>query len=482
MVFSSLTFLYLFLTLTLAAYYLAPARARNGVALAASLVFFAWGAPRFVLVLVAGCLLDYVIGQRLVPEATGATAGRRRWLTIGLVINLALLLYFKYANFGVEQLNALLALAGREPLAWTRVALPIGISFFTFQKISYLVDVFRGTAQPAANFGRYLLYIALFPQLIAGPIVRYHDVATQLESRQCDAEDRLAGAWRLALGLAKKCLLANPLALLADQAFAAAPGTLGAGAAWAGLYAYALQIYFDFSGYSDMAIGLGRMMGFRFLENFDFPYISRGMVEFWRRWHISLGNFMRDYLYIPLGGNRVSPARRNFNLWVVFLLSGLWHGASWNFVVWGAWHGLWIVADKKLAGPRHAPRKRPAVLAVPVTFLLVLIGWVFFRAETLPAAATYLRALTGLAATAAATPLPALTDPRTMTAMLLGTGLAFAPLLIGREPSHEWTVADGTPGAAGRILLRTAATMTLIGLSTLPLLLGGFNPFIYFRF
>lgn len=479
MVFSSLTFLYLFLPLTLAAYTLAPARARNGVALAASLLFFAWGAPRFVFLLVAGCLMDYVIGNRLAPGAAGAVA-RRRWLGLGLAVNLALLLYFKYANFGLEQLNALLALAGRGPLVWTRVALPIGISFFTFQKISYLMDVFRGTARPAANFGRYLLFIALFPQLIAGPIVRYHDVAAQLESRRTDAENRLAGAWRLALGLAKKCLLANPLALLADQAFGAAPGTLGTGAAWAGLYAYALQIYFDFSGYSDMALGLGRLMGFHFLENFDFPYISRGIGEFWRRWHISLGNFMREYLYIPLGGNRVAPARRAFNLWLVFLLSGFWHGAAWNFVIWGAWHGLWIVVEKRLAGRRGA-RTRPAVLAVPATFLLVLIGWVFFRAENLAAAGAYFRALAGLA-TAPAAPPPALADLRTATAMILGTGLSFAPLFTRRVPSHDWTVADGTPGAACRIILRTAATLALIGLSTLPLLLGGFNPFIYFRF
>ena len=479
MVFSSLTFLYLFLPLTLAAYTLAPARARNGVALAASLLFFAWGAPRFVFLLVAGCLMDFVIGNRLAPGAAGAAA-RRRWLGLGLAVNLALLLYFKYANFGMEQLNALRALAGRGPLAWTRVALPIGISFFTFQKISYLMDVFRGTARPAANFGRYLLFIALFPQLIAGPIVRYHDVAAQLESRQADTEDRLAGAWRLALGLAKKCLLANPLALLADQTFGAAPGTLGAGAAWAGLYAYALQIYFDFSGYSDMAIGLGRLMGFRFLENFDFPYISRGMVEFWRRWHISLGNFMRDYLYIPLGGNRVAPGRRAFNLWLVFMLSGLWHGAAWNFVVWGAWHGLWIAIEKRLSR-RPGARTPPAALAVPATFLLVLIGWVFFRAESMAAAGDYLRSLAGLAAATDAG-LPALADPRTAAALLLGTGMAFAPLLARRASSHDWTVADGTSRATGRILLRTGATLALIGLSTLPLLLGGFNPFIYFRF
>ncbi len=480
MVFSSLTFLYFFLPLTLAATYLAPARHRNGVALAASLLFFAWGAPRFVFILVAGCLLDYGIGGRLASGGVPDARRRRRWLGLGIAVNLALLLYFKYANFGMEQINALLELAGVTPRPWHRVALPIGISFFTFQKISYLMDVYRGCASPAKSFGRYLLYISLFPQLIAGPIVRYHDVAGQIDNRRATRELFLDGWWRLAAGLAKKCLLANPLAILADQAFGAAPGTLGAGSAWIGLLAYALQIYFDFSGYSDMAIGLGRMLGFRFLENFNFPYVSRGMVEFWRRWHISLGNFMREYLYIPLGGNRGSPAQRAFNLWLVFLLSGFWHGAAWNFVIWGAWHGLWITVEKRLAA-RLKPRVIPAAIGIPITFLLVLLGWVFFRAETLPAAWAYLQMLAG-AGPAATQSLSALQDARTVTALLAGSGLAFAPLFLGAGLSQDWRVEDAARHAGLRVLLRTAATLALVGLSTLPLLRGGFNPFIYFRF
>lgn len=480
MVFSSLTFLYFFLPLTLAATFLVPARHRNGVALAASLLFFAWGAPRFVFILVAGCLLDYGIGGRLASGGVPDARRRRRWLGLGIAVNLALLLYFKYANFGMDQINAALELAGATSRPWHRVALPIGISFFTFQKISYLMDVHRGCAAPAKSFGRYLLYITLFPQLIAGPIVRYHDVDRQIDNRNVTLELFLDGWWRLAAGLAKKCLLANPLAILADQAFAAAPGTLGAGAAWIGLVAYALQIYFDFSGYSDMAIGLGRMLGFQFLENFNFPYVSRGMVEFWRRWHISLGNFMREYLYIPLGGNRVSPAHRAFNLWLVFLLSGFWHGAAWNFVIWGAWHGLWITIEKRLAG-RLKPRVIPAAIGIPITFLLVLLGWVFFRAETLPAAWSYLQMLAGAGATATH-PLPALQDARTVTALIAGSGLAFAPLFLGAGLSQDWRVENTARHAGLRVLLRTAVTLALVGLSTLPLLRGGFNPFIYFRF
>ncbi len=457
-----------------------PRRARNSVALGASLLFFAWGAPRFVFLLVAGCLFDFHIGNRL-TQAPGREALRKRWLACGVGMNLLLLAYFKYANFGLEQLNALLRFAGGNPVPWTEVALPIGISFFTFQKISYLVDVFRDVAQPASGFGRYLLYVSLFPQLIAGPIVRYHDVESQLARRDIRGEDFLAGMWRFATGLAKKCLLANTLAPLANAAFDAAPaGMLGGRMAWLGLYAYALQIYFDFSGYSDMAIGLGRMLGFRFLENFDFPYISRGMAEFWRRWHISLGNFMREYLYIPLGGNRAGTPRRMFNLWLVFLLSGFWHGASWNFIIWGAWHGLWILADKRWQD-RRGGHPLPAWLGVPLTFALVSTGWVFFRAESLSGAIDYFTALAGGGTVSA----PAATfrsDPRVWAAMAIGTLAAFLPLVSSRAGIKDWSLSDRRPLAAGRLALRTAITLFLLAGASLPLLLGGFNPFIYFRF
>jgi alginate O-acetyltransferase complex protein AlgI len=331
--------------LLLAAYYAAPARHRNAVALAASAFFYAWGAPRFVIVLFASGLVDYVLGREL-PEGRRAPRARKGILALAVVLNVALLLYFKYANFFVGELNGWLARLGMDGVSWAGVALPIGISFFTFQKLSYLVDVYRGVAQPARNAGDYLLYVALFPQLIAGPIVRYHDVARQLVARDYTRERFFTGMLRFGQGLGKKVLVANTMAEVADAAFGAAPATLSFGWAWVGVLAYAFQIYFDFSGYSDMAIGLGRLLGIEFLENFNRPYISRSITEFWRRWHISLSNWMREYLYVPLGGNRKGTARTYLNLWVVFLISGFWHGAAWNFVAWGAFHGFFLCFDK----------------------------------------------------------------------------------------------------------------------------------------
>ena len=504
MVFSSLIFLYLFLPFTLAATFLAPVRFRNTVLLTASLVFFAWGAPRFVFVLVAGCLLDWFLSRAIAKDAPVAEGERhaqsaRRLLGAGVAVNLLLLGYFKYANFAVDQFNALFSLLGLSPIAWTEVALPIGISFFTFQKISYLVDVYRGVVRPASSFSRYLLYVSLFPQLIAGPIVRYHDVADQIDRRTTTTEDFLAGLWRFSIGLARKTLIANPLAVVADSVFnaSAANGALTPGAAWFGLLAYTFQIYFDFAGYSDMAIGLGRIFGFRFLENFNAPYTSRDMGEFWRKWHISLGNFMKEYLYIPLGGNRVGFKRCLFNNWVVFLLSGIWHGASWNFAIWGAWHGLWICVSKfnRLRGKKERPRPTGlhAVPAVLATFFLVMIGWVFFRAETLPAAMRFLRTAflgTGSPMTAETITIASLATPQVIVAMLVALWFSFAPAFFPGLALLNWDIPDDAQAATSSpvfrgpaaIYLRNFTALLLIALSTLPLLRGGFNPFIYFRF
>ena len=499
MVFSSLIFLYLFLPFTLAATFLAPARLRNAVLLTASLFFFAWGAPRFVFVLVAGCLVDWLLSLSIANEAkafrqASPSPVAKRLLAVGVGINLLLLGYFKYANFAVDQINALLSLFGLGALAWTKVALPIGISFFTFQKISYLVDVFRGTVRPASSFSRYLLYVSLFPQLIAGPIVRYHDVADQIDQRRTTAEDFLAGLWRFSIGLARKTLIANQMASVADATFqASATGApLTTGAAWFGLFAYSLQIYFDFAGYSDMAIGLGRMFGFRFLENFNAPYIAKDMAEFWRRWHISLGNFMKEYLYIPLGGNRVSFRRCLFNNWIVFLLSGLWHGASWNFAIWGAWHGFWICVSKWNRLKGKAERAKPtgprAIPSVLVTFFLVMLGWSFFRAETLGDAIRYLGIAFGGAFPpgANAVTVPSLVTPHVLLAMVVGGCLSFGAAIFPRLALLNWDIPRDQNETAVRrsvsIYLRTACALLLIVLSTLPLLRGGFNPFIYFRF
>ena len=477
MIFSSLTFLFVFLPLTLAAYYACPARHRNAVALAASLLFYAWGAPRFVIVLAASSLLDYALSRGL-PPGRGAPAGRRGMLALAVVLNLGLLLYFKYANFFVAELNGWLARFGAEPLAWTAVALPIGISFFTFQKVSYLVDVYRGTARVARNAADYLLYVILFPQLIAGPIVRYHDVALQLEHREYVRERFFTGILRFGQGLGKKELVANTLAVVADAAFGAPPGSLPCAWAWLGVVAYAFQIYFDFSGYSDMAIGLGRLLGIEFLENFNRPYISRSITEFWRRWHISLSNFMREYLYVPLGGNRVGTGRTYLNLWIVFLVSGFWHGAAWNFVAWGAFHGFFLSMDKLTRNTRLA--RAPAWAGIPATFILVLFSWVLFRADTLAHAMAYMHCmLAGPASGPAATPafVPGLRHLAMLAAAFV---LCFGPAV----KSHPFDFMRLEPARATprQAAVRFAAALFLLGWSASVLATSSFNPFIYFRF
>ncbi len=380
MAFSSILFLFGFLPLVLGVYYLVPDRFRNAVALVASLTFYAWGAPQFVLVLIGSSWLDYVLAGSM--RSTSDAIKSKRLLAVAVGLNVALLVYCKYMNFFVEQANAIAATTGLGQLTWTSIVLPIGISFFTFQKISYLVDVYRRQAQPAGSFGQYLLYVVLFPQLIAGPIVRYHDVASQIRKRSHSDEQFLVGTWRFTIGLAKKVLIADTLAVVADAAFgatadtAADPARLSCAAAWVAAVCYAMQLYYDFSGYSDMAIGLGKMLGFDFLENFNQPYISKSVTEFWRRWHISLSNWMREYLYVPLGGNRVPRWRMYANLWIVFLVSGFWHGASWNFVIWGAIHGGLLTAER-LAATFRLPRW-PTALAIPRTFCLVLVAWIFW--------------------------------------------------------------------------------------------------------
>ena len=508
MLFGSLTFVWLFLPLAVGAVFIVPRPWRNAVLLLESLVFFAWGEPRFLLPLVGGCLFDYVIARHLGGgRAAGSPRSRNTLCAIGVAANVLALGYYKYAGFAMEGMNALFTAAGLDcVLPPVRVALPLGISFFTFQKISYLVDVRRGMVAPAPSFPRYLLYILLFPQLTMGPIVRYHEIADQFAERTVTAESFLQGLWRFALGLARKTLVAGPLADISAAAFRVTDGggSLSAVSAWLGLYAYTLQIYFDFAGYCDMAVGIGRMFGFRFPENFDAPYIARDMGEFWRRWHITLGAFMKEYLYIPLGGNRCSRSRSLLNNWIVFLVSGIWHGAAWNFVVWGAWHGLWIVFAK-LFRPRrrtmprapcsmHEGKSLPAPPAVPRlpfstisparvagmgwTFLMVMLGWVFFAAADFPSATAYFRSLAGCAHAGAS--LLADFTPQAACAMAAGTLLSFLPALAPWFGIADWRLGDHASAAA--VWSRTLATGLLLLLATLPLLTSGFSPFIYNRF
>ena len=473
MLFSSLVFIYGFLPAFILLYYLVPKAWRNTTALMGSLLFYAWGEPAFAILLLASGTADYLLSLAMAKLPASAVKRRRSLLTLALAYNLGALAYCKYSNFFVEQFDIILGWLGAGAIPWTKVILPIGISFFTFQKITYLVDVFRGKAQPTRSLRDYLLYISLFPHLVAGPIIRFHDLADQITGREHTLDRFLSGLWRFALGLGRKVLLANPIGHVADQLFAVDPGKLDTPHAWLGIFCYTLQIYCDFAAYSDMAVGLARLFGFEFCENFKHPYSSRSITEFWRRWHCSLSTFMRDYLYIPLGGNRVGSVRQVFNLWFVFLVSGFWHGASWTFVAWGAYHGFFISLEKVIGHERI--RHIPALIAWPVTFALAMLGWVFFRADTLPQAAHYITRLF------VALPVPALdiaVPSRTWTALAIAAVTSFMPESwwdrLGWTSAHPGTRTQAT----GRILVGTA----LFLLACAALANQSYNPFIYFRF
>lgn len=377
MVFSSITFLVYFLPIFLLLYHLVPHKFKNAVILIASIYFYSWGGPKFIFVILGTTFLDYFLVNAMHNQKT--QSAKNKFLIVSLCLNLGLLFYFKYCNFFIDNINALL---GTE-ISWLKVVLPIGISFYTFESLTYVIDVYRGVHKPLKNFWHYQTYILLFPKLIAGPIVRYNDIADQITDREKNYTPnvKLSGFLIFCLGLAKKTIIANTLGMQADAVFKLAPEQLDTAAAWVGALAYTFQIYFDFSGYSDMAIGLGKMMGFRFPENFKNPYTSSSINEFWRRWHITLGTWMRNYLYIPLGGNKVSNVKLYRNLIIVFLFSGLWHGASWNFVLWGAYHGLFLILERLFLGKFYL--KLGKFISVPITFIIVVTGWVLFRNENL---------------------------------------------------------------------------------------------------
>ncbi len=476
MVFSSTIFLFLFLPVALGGYLLMPTpRAKNAWLLAASLFFYAWGEVHYVLVLLVSIGSNAWFGRRI-----EAAAGRPRgaWLVAALGVNLLLLGYFKYAGFVSENVGALLALAGLPAGEPADVHLPLGISFFTFQAISYIVDIHRRQVPAQKSTLEVGLYIALFPQLIAGPIVRYSEIAAQLVSRRMTLEGVSWGTRRFLLGLAKKVLIANVLGQAADEIFAHGEGTLDWQTAWLGLACYTLQIYFDFSGYSDMAIGLGRMFGFRFPENFDHPYVSRSVREFWRRWHMTLSRWFRDYLYIPLGGSRRGRARTAVNLLAVFLLCGLWHGAAWNFALWGLFHGAFLAAER--VGLARLLDRLPALLQHAYLLFVVMMGWVLFRAEDLPRALDYFAALFGLSDRAADGYVWLWLDGQTMLALAAGVVLGAWPRLttIGEASGDAATGAR----AGALALARDAALLGAFGLSLLYVSAQSYNPFIYFRF
>ncbi|MEP5764635.1 MAG: MBOAT family O-acyltransferase [Halieaceae bacterium] len=473
MVFSSATFLFAFLPIVLILAWLSPRAARNALLLLASLLFYAWGEAIYVLLMLVSIGINYAFGSAI-ARALAAERRPRALLIGGVTINLLLLAYFKYANFIADNLASVLTWFGWSMPGLEPVHLPLGISFFTFQAISYLVDVYRREAVHDRNIVNVALYIALFPQLIAGPIVRYHDIAAQLRQHLVTIDLAYSGITRFICGLAKKMLIANPLGEVADQIFAASGGDLTAPVAWLGLLCYSLQIYFDFSGYSDMAIGLGRMLGFRFLENFNYPYVAQSLQDFWRRWHISLSSWFRDYLYISLGGNRGGVLRTYRNLVLVFLLCGLWHGASWNFVIWGGIHGAFLVLER--AGFSRVLARMPSLLAHAYTLLVVMLAWVFFRAETLPESVSYLASLFSLnAGNDQIHYLGFYLDARIIATLAVALVLT-APVTRSLRDG----IARFNPSFA--LASQSFVLAGLFYLSCLTLAAGAYNPFIYFRF
>jgi alginate O-acetyltransferase complex protein AlgI len=473
MVFSTTLFLLYFLPIFLLVYNLVGRKWKNLVILIASILFYSWGAPKFVFVIVGSTILDFYLVQQIYKS----TKVKLRKLLLGLSIfmNLGLLAYFKYANFFVENLNSALESVGFSELSWTSVALPIGISFYTFQTLTYSIDVYRKVHAPLEKVTDYLMYIMSFPQMIAGPIVRFSSIANQITDRKEVIDDKLIGFYRFCIGLAKKVLIANVMAEQADLIFDGQLSEMSMGTAWIGMLAYTFQIYFDFSGYSDMAIGLGRMMGFRFPENFDSPYISKNISEFWRRWHITLGAFMRDYLYIPLGGNRVkSKGRLFFNLWIVFLLSGLWHGASWNFVIWGAYHGLFLILDRLFL--IRFLNKMGAIFSTLFTFLIVMIGWVIFRLEDLASINIYLVKLFSFDFNFEINSVPSFW----FIAIIATFFSIFTAFKIGRK-IENFVLFQNYLKVSNHFIFTLSAIVLLV-VSMISITSSDFNPFIYFRF
>ncbi len=484
-VFSSHLFLFYFLPTALLLYYAVPRRGKHLLLTLLSYVFYGWANPAFVVLMFFSTVIDYVCGlvmarrigrsrrdpPGLLPKDGPRTPLQKTALAVSICANLSLLGFFKYFNFATGSYDALVSALGLTELRldiWYRITLPLGISFYTFQSMSYSIDVYRGDAKAIRTFTDFACYVAMFPQLVAGPIIRFQEVADQLVSRRHTLEKFARGVTFVCLGLGKKVLLANPCGKIADLAFNA--GSVEVLDSWYGAVAYAFQIYFDFSGYSDMAIGLGLMLGFTFPKNFDSPYHSRSITDFWRRWHLSLSTWLRDYLYIPLGGNRRGRVRTYLNLWAVMLLGGLWHGASWNFVIWGGIHGA-MLAGERMLGKDSAYRRLPDPIKTALTFVILLFTWVFFRAPDLAASLAYCRAMLGAGTAAPAAGLigGVLYRPYYLLSFLLAAGVVWAA-----PQTWDFTRRITWPKVVWILAVFTAAVAMLAT--------QAFNPFIYFIF
>jgi alginate O-acetyltransferase complex protein AlgI len=482
--FTAPTFLFFFLPIVLAVYFASPKPLRNAVLLIASILFYAEGEKIYTLIMVFSIVFNYAMGMTI--DFTRPPAPRKLLLTFAIAVNLSLLVTFKYAGFLVSNVNHVLALAHLSPLPPARLHLPIGISFFTFHALSYVTDVYRRQVRPMRRFDSFALYITLFPQLIAGPIIRYKIIADQFSNRRVTLEGFAEGVRRFVIGLGKKLIIADTVAYVADQIFSAKQtGLLVPSVAWLGVICYTIQIYFDFSGYSDMAIGMGRMFGFVFPENFNYPYTARSITDFWRRWHMTLSSWFRDYLYIPLGGNRVRPLRVYLNLLTVFLLCGLWHGATWSFVLWGLFHGTFLIFERIGLGEwldRRTPILRHAYL-----LLVVMVGWVFFNARDLSTALTYLSVMFGLRhGSGLEYNLALYLDPALLLALTAGVlgSMPVVPLvrrawerIVQQSPQAQalaWEAIGRMAGVAMLALIFFGSAMMAAH--------GSYSPFIYYRF
>ena len=468
MLFSSMTFVFMFLPIVCATYLLARKELQNYILLVASILFYAWGEPRYLAIMILTILVNY-IGANYISRSHNAMH-RKLLLIATIVVDLSFLFYFKYFNFVMDNINQLF----HTQINFIDVVMPIGISFYTFQALSYVVDVYRGEVKAQRDIYKLALYITLFPQLVAGPIVKYHDVDEQISDRTVTFDKVAYGVKRFIVGLAKKMLIANTLGAVADKIFTQPVENFDALTAWVGAIAYTLQLYYDFSGYSDMAIGLGSIFGFKFLENFNYPYISKSITEFWRRWHISLSTWFKEYLYIPLGGNRVSKRRNLFNLLVVFLATGIWHGASWNFIFWGLWHGAFIIFEKLTGWHKKEGGLKINIAQHIYTMFAFVIGWVMFRADNMAYAWAYLKNMFGLISEHKITyKLPYYIDNIEIITFVVAIICAM-PIFRGMlEVKYE------------RKVLRTIINIWLIVLFVLSassIAASTYNPFIYFRF
>lgn len=470
MLFSSITFLFIFLPLTLLLYYLVPVRMKNYVMLAASLIFYAWGEPVYIILMILSIMLNYFCGQDIYEKRDNARAMKMS-LMFGVVMNLLILGFFKYYGLLMDTINAILPI----DIPYRVLALPIGISFYTFQAMSYLIDVYRKEVKPQENILYFALYISMFPQLIAGPIVRYIDIEEQLKERSINSTKFGEGAMYFIRGLAKKVVLANTFGSVYEQVAAMQMGSFSTLTAWVGAIAYAFQIYFDFGGYSDMAIGLGKMFGFEFLPNFNYPYIAKSITDFWRRWHISLSTWFREYVYIPLGGNRCTPSRHILNLLIVWMLTGLWHGAQWNFMFWGLYYGVILILEKYLWGSKI--EKLPSAVQHIYAFVLVLFGWVFFFSPTLGYAGQYLKVMFGIGA-------KGIFDKQGFFMIFTNWLLIVIAILASAPRGYKLLkkITGCWQSEEVRAIVTCAVYIAMFLLCIAFLVTETYNPFLYFRF